>query len=84
MKDKTLKDKKTKNKISDIVTYYMPLKFLKDVKMLAEFVGITIKEIKIEDRDVRFYCTGSDRLLDKFNELRVELLDPLPKPTQGK
>ena len=79
MKDKkvnkeTAKKKTAKKKISDVVSYYMPISLLKEVKLLAEVVGITIKEIKIEDRDIRLYCTGSYNLLEEFNSSRVKLL----------
>lgn len=72
---KATKKATTKKKtIAGIVSYYMPIKLLNEFKILAERIGITINEIRIEDKDVRFYCTGSDRLLETFNELRVQLL----------
>lgn len=84
MKDKKVNKKTTKKIISTIVTYYMPIKLLNEVKILAERLGVTIKEIKIEDKDVRFYCVGHYKLLDTFNKLRVELLDPVPISENGK
>ena len=52
----------------------MPKRYKKDIIDLAKKLHIKIIRIKEEGTDIRIYCVGIQRLLDAFNQERIEML----------